>query len=84
MGILSWIIFGLIAGALAKVFTPGEHPGGCIGTTLIGVAGALIGGFIATFFGAGGVSGFNIWSFLVAIGGAILLLMAMAALSARD
>ncbi len=83
MGILSWIVFGLIAGALAKVFAPGDHPGGCIGTTLIGVVGALIGGFIATAFGAGGVSGFNIWSFAVAIGGAILLLVVMSVF-ARD
>lgn len=75
MGILSWILFGLIAGALAKLIMPGDDPGGCIVTTLIGIAGALIGGFIGTALGFGTVSGFNLQSFLIAIGGAIVLLL---------
>ncbi|MGB0722102.1 MAG: GlsB/YeaQ/YmgE family stress response membrane protein [Gammaproteobacteria bacterium] len=74
MGILSWIILGLVAGALAKWIMPGRDPGGCFITVLLGVAGAMLGGFIATFFGYGDVSGFNLYSFLVATGGALLLL----------
>lgn len=74
MGILSWIVFGLIAGALAKFIMPGDDPGGCVVTTLIGIAGAVLGGFIGKLVGLGGVSGFNIGSLLVAIGGSLLLL----------
>ena len=50
MGIISWIILGLLAGAIAKILLPGRDPGGLIGTTLIGVAGAFIGGWISTRF----------------------------------
>jgi uncharacterized membrane protein YeaQ/YmgE (transglycosylase-associated protein family) len=46
MGILSWIVFGLIAGITAKLLTPGRDPGGCIVTMLLGVAGAFVGGFL--------------------------------------
>ncbi len=76
MGILSWIILGLVVGALAKFIMPGNDPGGLVVTTLIGIAGAFVGGFIGSFFGIGGVSGFNLMSLLVALGGALLLLFA--------
>ena len=74
MGILSWIIFGLIAGILAKVIMPGRDPGGFIVTILIGIAGAMVGGFISTALGFGDVTGFNLSSLGIAIGGALLLL----------
>jgi len=74
MGILAWIVFGLIAGVLAKWIMPGEDPGGFIITTLIGIAGAIVGGFIGTALGFGSVTGFNFGSFLIAVLGAILLL----------
>ena len=74
MGILTWIIFGLIAGAIAKFIMPGNDPGGFIVTILIGIAGALLGGFIGSSLLGVDVTGFNISSFLVAIGGALLLL----------
>ncbi len=74
MGILTWILFGLIAGAIAKWIMPGKDPGGFIVTILIGIVGAVIGGFIGSALGFGGVEGFDFRSFLVAIGGAILLL----------
>lgn len=74
MGILSWILFGLIAGALAKWIMPGEDPGGCVVTMVIGIVGAVIGGWIATMFGMGGIDGFNFGSLLVAVLGAVLLL----------
>jgi uncharacterized membrane protein YeaQ/YmgE (transglycosylase-associated protein family) len=74
MGIISWIIVGLIAGALGKLILPGDDPGGFIVTILIGMAGALVGGFIVGLLGGTGVTGFNIWSILVATVGAIVLL----------
>lgn len=74
MGIISWIVFGLIAGILAKVIMPGDDPGGFIVTTLIGVAGAFVGGYVGTLLGLGTVSGFDFRSFLVAIFGALILL----------
>ena len=76
MGILSWIIFGLIVGVLAKLIMPGKDPGGIIVTILIGIAGGVIGGLIWNLIGFGGVSGFDIRSLAIAVGGSILLLLA--------
>jgi uncharacterized membrane protein YeaQ/YmgE (transglycosylase-associated protein family) len=75
MGILAWIVFGLIAGALAKFLMPGNDPGGCVVTTIIGIVGAVLGGFLATALGYGGISGFDLRSFVVAIIGSLLLLI---------
>ena len=75
MGILSWIILGLIVGILAKVIMPGKDPGGFIITIILGIAGAFIGGFIASRIGFGTVTGFDIRSLLIAVGGAVLLLI---------
>lgn len=83
MGILSWIVLGLVAGALAKLVMPGRDPGGIFITILIGIVGAVIGGFIASALGLGTVSGFNVRSILVAAGGAILLLFAFRAIRGR-
>ena len=74
MGIIAWIVVGLIAGLLAKLVMPGDDPGGIIVTALIGMAGALVGGFIVGLLGGSGATGFNIWSILVATLGAIILL----------
>lgn len=74
MGILSWILLGLVVGAVAKVIMPGKDPGGLIVTILVGVAGALVGGFIASAIGLGSVRGFDLRSLLIAVGGALLLL----------
>lgn len=74
MGILVWIVFGLIAGALAKFIMPGRDPGGIIVTILIGIAGAVLGGFIGSFLGFGGVSDFDPRSLGIAIVGALVLL----------
>ena len=70
--ILSWIIIGLIAGALAKLIMPGDDPGGIIVTILIGIVGAFVGGFLTSLVGIGG-GGF-IWTIIVATVGAIILL----------
>ena len=64
MGILSWIVMGLIVGLLAKFITPGQDPGGIIITILIGIAGAFVGGYIGSFLGIGTVTGFNLGSIL--------------------
>ena len=74
MGILAWIVFGLIAGAVAKMIAPGKDPGGWLITLAIGIAGAVVGGFLASLLGFGGVSGFNLGSLLVAIVGALVVL----------
>lgn len=74
MGILSWIVFGLIAGALAKLVMPGDDPGGIVMTTALGVAGALIGGFVGSTLGWGAIDGFDMRSFGLAIVGSIILL----------
>lgn len=83
MGILSWIVVGLIAGALGKLIMPGDDPGGFIVTTLIGMAGAVVGGFVVGLLGGTGATGFNIWSILVATLGAIILLALYRALVGR-
>jgi len=75
MGILSWIIMGLIVGILAKLVMPGKDPGGIIVTILIGIAGAFVGGVIGSYLGLGTVTGFNLVSILLALGGAVLLLI---------
>ena len=72
MGILGWIVFGLVIGALAKLVMPGRDPGGIIVTMLLGIAGAVLGGFVGRamgFYGEGDSAGF-LMSFL----GAVLLL----------
>ncbi len=74
MGILAWIFVGLIAGVLGKLIMPGDDPGGIIVTILIGIVGAFVGGFVMNLLGFGDVSGFNIYSILVATLGAIILL----------
>jgi uncharacterized membrane protein YeaQ/YmgE (transglycosylase-associated protein family) len=74
MGILSWIVFGLIAGAVAKWAMPGKDPGGCVVTILLGIAGAFVGGFIATQLGWGEFKGFDLRSLSLAIGGALIVL----------
>jgi len=75
MGIISWIIMGLIVGALAKFIMPGKDPGGIFVTMGLGIAGAFVGGFIGSKLGLGAVTGFNIGSLLLAIGGALLILI---------
>lgn len=75
MGILTWILLGLIVGFLAKLVMPGRDPGGVIITILLGIAGALLGGFVGNAMGMGDVDGINVGSVLLATLGAILLLV---------
>ena len=75
MGIITWIILGLVAGALAKFIMPGKDPGGIFVTTLIGMVGGVLGGFLGTFIGLGKIESLDLGGILIATFGAILLLM---------
>ena len=84
MGIIGWIILGLLAGAIAKAILPGDDPGGIIVTMLIGIAGAIIGGLIASALDIGDLDEFfDIGTWLIAIGGSLLLLLAYRAIASR-
>lgn len=75
MGFISWMFLGLVAGALAKFIMPGKDPGGMIVTILIGIAGAIVAGFLGSFIGLGKVESFDLWGIFVSTIGAILLLI---------
>jgi uncharacterized membrane protein YeaQ/YmgE (transglycosylase-associated protein family) len=75
MGIISWVVMGLIAGVLAKFLLPGKDPGGLVVTILIGIGGGIVGGYLGSFFGIGTVTGFDVMSLLLAVGGAVVLLV---------
>ncbi len=77
MGIIGWIVLGLLAGLIAKAILPGDDPGGIIVTTLIGIAGAFLGGLIASALGFGDPLDefFDISTWIAAIIGAIILLL---------
>jgi uncharacterized membrane protein YeaQ/YmgE (transglycosylase-associated protein family) len=85
MGIIGWIILGLLAGAIAKAILPGDDPGGIIITALIGIVGAVIGGLVAKALGFGDpIDEFFDWStWIAAIIGAIVLLLIYRAIVAR-
>jgi uncharacterized membrane protein YeaQ/YmgE (transglycosylase-associated protein family) len=74
MGLISWIVVGVIAGLLAKRLVPGPDPGRFIVTVLLGMAGASVGGFFVGILGGSGATGFNVWSVVVATLGAVMLL----------
>ncbi|ALG28928.1 MULTISPECIES: GlsB/YeaQ/YmgE family stress response membrane protein [Glutamicibacter] len=76
MGFIGWIVLGLIAGAIAKAILPGKQGGGWIATLLLGVVGALLGGWIGSLIFDKGMSGFfSLWSWILAIGGALIVLV---------
>ncbi|MGH2922410.1 MAG: GlsB/YeaQ/YmgE family stress response membrane protein [Solirubrobacterales bacterium] len=84
MGILGWILLGLFAGTIARAIIPGRTgPGGCIGTTAVGILGALLGGFLATALdiGDGIEEFFDPSTWLFAIGGSIILLLIIRAIA---
>lgn len=77
MSILAWIVVGLIAGAIAKMLMPGNDPGGIIVTVLLGIAGAVVGGFVAVALNiSNGIDDFDIGTIVLAILGAMLILFA--------
>jgi uncharacterized membrane protein YeaQ/YmgE (transglycosylase-associated protein family) len=83
MGIIAWLVLGLIAGAVAKLILPGKQPGGIILTIVLGIVGALVGGFIGSLLFGADVSGFDIGSILLAVGGAIVVLLVYGAITGR-
>jgi uncharacterized membrane protein YeaQ/YmgE (transglycosylase-associated protein family) len=74
MGIIAWLVVGGLAGWIASIIMGKNASMGLIANIIVGIVGAFIGGFVLRFLGVDGVTGFNIWSILVAIGGACLLL----------
>lgn len=74
MGLLSWMVMGLLAGLLARFLTPGDDKMGCFLTIVTGVVGAVVGGFVATLLGFGGFKGFDVYSLIVATLGAVVCL----------
>ncbi len=82
MGIIGWIVLGLLVGAIARALVPGRtEPSGCIGTTAVGILGALIGGFIASALDIGHIGEFfDLGTWLIAIAGAVLLLLIVRAI----
>jgi uncharacterized membrane protein YeaQ/YmgE (transglycosylase-associated protein family) len=75
MGIFSWILLGLVAGAIAKFIMPGKDPGGFFVTTALGVIGAVVGGFLGSFVGLGKVESFDLGGIFIASAGAIVVLV---------
>jgi len=83
MSIIAWIVVGLIAGVIAKMLMPGKEPGGgIILTVLLGIGGAIVGGFLAVALGiSDGVNNFDVGTIVLAVAGAMLLLFAYRAVS---
>lgn len=85
MGILSWIVFGLIAGVIAKIVMPGRDPGGCIVTMLLGIGGAFLGGFLYELLtGRAQYTQFDLGSFFLAVLGAVIILAIYRAVVGRN
>ena len=83
MGILSWIIFGLLAGWVASLIV-GRQGMGCLMDILLGLAGALVGGFVFDRVTGHAITGFNIPSFIIAVIGAVVVLLIFHAIGARS
>ncbi|MCY0938202.1 GlsB/YeaQ/YmgE family stress response membrane protein [Streptomyces sp. H34-S4] len=85
MGIIAWILLGLLAGAIAKAVTPGRDPGGCLVTVLIGIVGALLGGWLGkVLFGVDSIDGFfHLSTWIAAVAGSVLLLLVYRLLAGR-
>lgn len=74
MGIIGWIILGGLAGWVASMIAGTNERQGLLGNIVVGILGGFLGGFIVSLFGAEGITGFNIWSFVVAVLGAVVAL----------
>jgi len=84
VGIFGWILFGLLAGAVARAVTPGRHSIGCVGTMAVGVIGALLGGLLGEAVFEDEIQpGWDLKPFLLAVAGAVVLLLALNALRRR-
>lgn len=83
MGILRWIIIGALAGWIASIITGNNRQMGAIKNISAGIVGAFVGGLVMNLLGGSGVTGFNLWSLLVATGGAVVLLLIINAVSRK-
>lgn len=83
MGVIAWLIFGLIVGVVANIIDPRPEQGGILGAIVLGIVGALVGGWLGNLLFSTPVTGFNLPSFLVAIGGSLLVLFVARALTRR-
>ncbi len=83
MSVFGWIVMGLLAGWVAKVLVPGRQPSGWIVTTVIGIVGAAVGGWIGTQLGWGSISGFDLRSFGLALVGGVVFLLVLGAIRGR-
>jgi len=84
MGIIGWIVLGGLAGWLASIIVGTNRQQGLLGNIVAGIIGGLLGGFIFNLLGGSGVTGFNLWSFLVAVVGAIIVLLIWNAITGRS
>ena len=75
MGIISWMILGLVVVVIAKFLMPGRDPGGIFITILLGIAGAIGGGFVSSAIGFGNVTGFDLRSLIIAVAGSLVFLI---------
>lgn len=82
-GIITWIVVGGLAGWVASLITRTNRSQGILGNIVVGIVGGLIGGFIFGLMGGEGFTGFNIWSFIVALVGAVILLLIWKAISGK-
>ena len=83
MGVIGWIVVGLIAGSLARTATRSEHYG-CLGTMVVGILGGILGGALFNLIGDHGITDFSLWSILVAFVGACVLLFILQALGVTE
>jgi uncharacterized membrane protein YeaQ/YmgE (transglycosylase-associated protein family) len=74
MGIVAWIIFGALAGWVASIIMKKNESMGAVANIITGIIGAFIGGFVMNLIGGWGITGFNLWSFIVAVLGSVILL----------
>ncbi len=74
MGLISWIVIGGLAGWIASMVMDTDKSMGLMANIIVGIIGGLIGGFVVSLFGGAGMTGFNVWSLLVAVLGSVILL----------
>lgn len=83
MGIIGWIILGGLAGWIASMLAGTNKQQGLLGNIVVGIIGGILGGFLFNLIGGAGVTGFNLWSFFVAVVGAVVALMVWRAVSGK-
>ena len=83
LGLVSWVVVGVIAGLVARGTVPGPDPGRLIVTVILGMAGASLGGFVVSVLGGTGATGFNVWAILAAALGAVLSLYSYGLIARR-